>query len=135
VAWYAAGGVPYTLWILKAFFDAIPRELEESALIDGCSPLASLRLIVIPLAMPGLFAGFLMNFIGFWNEFLAAVILLSDNASRTATVGLYDFQSQYEIAYNILTAACIMMMLPVLIIFLLGRKTFFQAMLDGALKG
>jgi multiple sugar transport system permease protein len=117
VVWYAAGGVPYTIWIIKAFFDAIPHEMEEAALIDGCTPLMSLRYIVIPLAMPGLFAGFLMNFIGFWNEFLAAVILLSRNASRTATVGLYDFQSQYEIAYHILTAA------------------FFQAMLEGALKG
>jgi ABC-type glycerol-3-phosphate transport system permease component len=135
VLWYAAGGVPYTIWIIKAFFDAIPRELEEAALIDGCSSLMTLRFIVIPLAMPGLFASFLMNFVGFWNEFLAAVILLSSNASRTATVGLYDFQAQYEVAYNILCAACIMILMPVLIMFVLGRKTFFQAMLEGALKG
>lgn len=135
VLWYAAGGVPYTIWIVKAFFDAIPKEMEEAALIDGCSPLMSLRYVVIPLAMPALFASFLMNFIGFWNEFLAAVILLNSNASRTATVGLYDFQSQYEVAYNILTAACMLILMPVLIIFILGRKTFFQAMLEGALKG
>jgi multiple sugar transport system permease protein len=135
IAWYAAGGVPYTIWIIKAFFDTIPREMEEAALMDGCSPLKSLWYIVIPLAMPGLFASFLMNFIGCWNEFLAAVVLLSSNESRTATVGLYDFQSQYEIAYNVLTAACILIMLPVLIIFIIGRKTFFQAMLEGALKG
>ena len=132
---YSTSGVPFTIWIIKAFFDAIPREMEEAALIDGCSPLMSLRYIVIPMAMPGLFAGFLMNFVGFWNEFLSAVILLSSNESRTATVGLYDFQSQYYQASNIITAACIIIMLPVLITLIFGRKTFFRAMLEGALKG
>jgi ABC-type glycerol-3-phosphate transport system permease component len=132
---YTAGGVPYTLWIIKAFFDAIPREMEEAALIDGCSPLKSLRHIVIPLAMPGLVAGFLMNFVYTWNEFLAAVILLTANNARTATVGLYDFQSQYEIAYHVLTAACMMILVPVVVIFVIARKSFFKAMLDGALKG
>lgn len=135
VSVYTAGGLPFTLWIIKAFFDAIPFELEEAARIDGCTPLQSLRLVVIPLALPSLFAGFLMNFVSCWNEFLAAVILMTANASRTATVGLYDFQSQYEVAYNILCAACICIMLPVVILFISGRKVFFQAMLEGALKG
>jgi ABC-type glycerol-3-phosphate transport system permease component len=76
-----------------------------------------------------------MMLVDTWNEFLAAVILLSKNDSRTATVGLYDFQSQYEIAWHVLSAACIMIMLPVVIAFIFGRKTFFQAMLEGALKG
>jgi ABC-type glycerol-3-phosphate transport system permease component len=132
---YTAGGLPFTIWIVKAFFDAIPIELEEAALIDGCSPVQSLRLVVMPLALPGLFAAFLMMLVDTWNEFLAAVILLSKNDSRTATVGLYDFQSQYEIAWHVLSAACIMIMLPVVIAFIFGRKTFFQAMLEGALKG
>jgi len=132
---YTAGGVPFTIWIIKSFFDAIPREMEEAALIDGCSPLMSLRHVVIPLAMPGLVAGFLMNFVSTWNEFLAAVVLLTANSARTATVGLYDFQSQYEIAYHVLTAACIMIMMPVVITFIVARKSFFKAMMDGALKG
>jgi ABC-type glycerol-3-phosphate transport system permease component len=132
---YTAGGVPFTIWIIKSFFDAIPREMEEAALIDGCSPLMSLRHVVIPLAMPGLVAGFLMNFVSTWNEFLAAVVLLTANSARTATVGLYDFQSQYEIAYHVLTAACIMIMMPVVITFIIARKSFFKAMMDGALKG
>jgi ABC-type glycerol-3-phosphate transport system permease component len=132
---YTAGGVPFTIWIVKSFFDAIPREMEEAALIDGCSPLMSLRHVVIPLALPGLVAGFLMNFVSSWNEFLAAVVLLTANSARTATVGLYDFQSQYEIAYHVLTAACILIMLPVVITFIIARKSFFRAMMDGALKG
>jgi len=132
---YTAGGLPFTIWIVKAFFDAIPFEVEEAALIDGCSPVQSLRHVVMPLALPGLFAAFLMMLVDTWNEFLAAVILLSKNVSRTATVGLYDFQSQYEIAWHVLSAACIMIMLPVVIAFIMGRKTFFRAMMEGALKG
>jgi ABC-type glycerol-3-phosphate transport system permease component len=132
---YTAGGLPFTIWIMKTFFDAIPRELEEAALIDGCSPLQSLWYVITPLALPGLFAAFLLMLVDTWNEFLAAVVLLSANDSRTAMVGLYDFQSSFEIAYHVQTAACILIALPVVIVFVLGRRTFFNAMLEGALKG
>jgi ABC-type glycerol-3-phosphate transport system permease component len=132
---YTAGGLPFTIWIMKVFFDAIPRELEEAAYIDGCSPLQSLWYVVTPLALPGLFAGFLLMMVDTWNEFLAAVILLSSNESRTAMVGLYDFQSSFEVAYHVQTAACIVIMLPVVILFVFGRRTFFNAMMEGALKG
>lgn len=132
---YSAGGLPFIIWIIKAFFDAIPYDLEEASLIDGCTPFQSFRLIVIPLAIPGLFAAFLMMIVDTWNEFLAAVILLSSNTSRTATVGLYDFQSAFEVAHHVLAAASIIVMLPVLLIFIIGRKAFFNAMMEGALKG
>jgi ABC-type glycerol-3-phosphate transport system permease component len=89
----------------------------------------------MPLAAPGLIAAFLLMFVDTWNEFLAAVVLLSKNTEKTVTVGLYDFQSSFEIAYHVWTAACIVIMVPVLIMFLLLRRTFFQAMLQGALKG
>jgi multiple sugar transport system permease protein len=131
---YTAWGLPFSIWIIKSFFDSIPFELEEAALIDGCTPLQSLRYVIIPLAMPGLLAAFLLIFVDTWNEFLLAVVLTAGNA-RPATVGLYDFQSQYEIAYHVWTAACILIMTPVLVVFLALRKTFFQGLLQGALKG
>jgi ABC-type glycerol-3-phosphate transport system permease component len=109
--------------------------MEEAALIDGCSPLQSLWYVITPLALPGLFASFLLMLVDTWNEFLAAVVLLSRNDSRTAMVGLYDFQSSFEIAYHVQTAACILIALPVVLVFVLGRRTFFNAMLEGALKG
>lgn len=132
---YTAGGLPFTIWIVKTFFDTIPIELEEAGLIDGCTPLQTLRYIVVPLARPGLVAAFLLMFVDTWNEFLAAVLLLNNNQLQTATVGLYTFQSSFEIAYHVWMAACILIMLPVVILFLLLRRTFFSAMLQGALKG
>jgi multiple sugar transport system permease protein len=135
IAVYTAGGLPFTIWIVKSFFDSIPLELEEAAMIDGCTPLQALRFVVVPLAAPGLMAAFLLMFVDTWNEFLAALVLLSRTSAKTATVGLYDFQSSFEIAYQVWTAACIVILVPVLILFLLLRRTFFQAMLQGALKG
>lgn len=131
---YTAGGLPFAIWIIKSFFDSIPVELEEAALIDGCTPVQALIRVVIPLAAPGLMAAFLLMFVDTWNEFLAALVLLNGTA-RTVTVGLYDFQSSFEIAYHVWTAACIVIMLPVLILFVLLRRRFFEAMLQGALKG
>ncbi len=133
VAVYTAGGLPFSIWIVKAFFDAIPVEMEEAALIDGCTPFGALWRIVVPLALPGLFAAFLLNFVDTWNEFLFAVVLAISN--KTATVGLYDFQSSFETAYHVWAAAAIIIMIPVLAMFLALRNVFFRAMLDGALKG
>jgi ABC-type glycerol-3-phosphate transport system permease component len=135
IAVYTAGGLPFTIWIVKSFFDTIPLELEEAALIDGCTPLQALVYVVVPLAAPGLVAAFLLMFVDTWNEFLAALVLLSRNTAKTATVGLYDFQSSFEIAYQVWTAGCIVILVPVLIVFLLLRRSFFQALLQGALKG
>lgn len=134
MAVYTAGGLPFAIWIIRSFFDKIPLELEEAALIDGCTPIQALIKVIVPLALPGLIAAFLLMFVDTWNEFLAALVLLSGNA-RTVTVGLYDFQSSYEIAYHVWTAACMIIMLPVLILFLVLRRRFFEAMLQGALKG
>jgi ABC-type glycerol-3-phosphate transport system permease component len=133
IAVYTAGGLPFSIWIIRSFFDAIPLELEEAALIDGCTPLGALVRIVVPLALPGLLAAFLLNFVDTWNEFLAAVVLAIQD--KTATVGLYDFQSSFEIAYNVWAAASIVIVIPVLVVFLALRNVFFRAMLDGALKG
>ncbi len=132
---YLAGGLPFGIWILKTFIDNIPVELEDAALIDGCNPLTALWYIVVPLAMPGFVAAFLMEFVFYWNEFLVAVVMLSKNSMKTATVGLYAFQSSFEIAYHVWMAASILIILPVVVTFLLLRRTFFRAMLQGAIKG
>src|SRR5215472_17424562 len=122
IAVSTAGGLPFTIWIVKTFFDTIPMELEEAALIDGCTPLQALRYIIVPLARSGLVAAFLLMFVDTWNEFLAAVLLLNNNQLQTATVGLYTFQSSFEIAYHVWMAACILIMLPVVVLFLLLRR-------------
>lgn len=131
VAVHVSGGLPFSIWIAKSFFDSIPRDLEEAALLDGASPMDILRHIVAPLAMPGMMAIFLINFVEAWNEFLPAVVLLSSPAAKTVTVGLLDFQSQFENAYHVQAAACVLIALPVVILFLFTHRFFFRAVTDG----
>lgn len=132
---YVGFFLPFSIWVVKSFFDTIPRELEEASFIDGCTPVSSLIRIVAPLAAPGLTSAFLMSFVGIWNEFIAGYLLVGKATLRTAMFGLYDFIGQFVIGYQVLAAGCIMVAAPVVLMFLFFRKTFFRAMVEGALKG
>jgi len=132
---YVGFFLPLSVWIAKGFFDAIPRELEEAALIDGCSPLGVLARITMPLAMPGMMAVFLFTFVSVWNEFLAGYLLIAKNNLKPAMFGLYDFLGQNIINLQVIAAACILIALPIVILFLFTRKTFLAAMVEGAVKG
>jgi multiple sugar transport system permease protein len=127
--------LPLSVWITKGFFDAIPRELEESALIEGCSPLGAMFRITMPLAIPGLISVFLMTFVNVWNEFIVAYLLVTKNEYKPAMFGLYDFLSQNIVNMQVLAAACLMIAAPIIILFIFTRKTFFRAMVEGAVKG
>jgi len=127
--------LPISVWIMKGFFDAIPVELEEAALIEGCSPLGALFRVTIPLALPGMISVFLMTFVNVWNEFIVAYLLVPENKFKPALFGLYDFLSQNIINLQVLAAACLIIASPMVILFLFTRKTFFKAMVEGAVKG
>jgi len=127
--------LPLSVWIAKGFFDAIPRELEEAALIDGCTPVGALMRIIMPLAMPGMMAVFLLTFVNVWNEFIAGYLLISKNEHKPAMFGLYDFLGQNIINVQVIAAACILIASPMIILFLFTRRTFFKAMVEGAVKG
>ncbi|HMR66856.1 MAG TPA: carbohydrate ABC transporter permease, partial [Anaerolineae bacterium] len=91
---YVGFFLPLSVWIAKGFFDAIPRELEDAALIDGCGPVGALVRITMPLAAPGLMAVFLLTFVNVWNEFIAGYLLIAKNDLKTVMFGLYDFLGQ-----------------------------------------
>ncbi len=133
---YGTYGIPFGIWIMKGFYETIPRVLEEAAAVDGATPLHTLVYIIIPVSLPGLVSVFLINFVFNWNDFLAALVLLRSTDMKTATVGLFDFQSQLEGNNNeLLAAASILIMIPGLIIFLIARRAFLRGMIEGAVKG
>jgi ABC-type glycerol-3-phosphate transport system permease component len=127
--------LPMSVWIAKGFFDAIPRELEEAALIDGCSAIGGLARIIMPLATPGLTAIFLLTFVGVWNEFIAGYLLITKNELKPVMFGMYDFLGQNIINAQVVAAACIVIALPMVLVFLVARQSFFKAMVEGAVKG
>ena len=127
--------LPISVWIMKGFFDAIPVEMEEAALIEGCTPLGALFRVTMPLATPGIVSVFLMTFVGVWNEFIMAYLLVPENEFKPAMFGLYDFLSQNIVNLQVIAAACIIIAAPMVIVFLFTRRTFFSAMVEGAVKG
>jgi ABC-type glycerol-3-phosphate transport system permease component len=135
VATYIGFELPFAIWVVRGFFDAIPRELEEAAHMDGCTPLGVLARIVAPIAAPGLVSIFLLTYVNVWNEFIANYLLMSKATLRGAMYGVYDYIAQSLTSYNALAAACIIVIAPVTVIFLFTRNVFFRSMLEGAIKG
>ncbi len=133
---YGAYGIPFGVWVMKGFFESIPRELEEAAAVDGAAPLQILWRLVVPISLPGLTAVFLINFVYNWNDFLTALVLLSSTSMKTATVGLFDFQNALAGNQNeLLAAACVIIMIPGVVLFLLTRKALLEGMVEGSVKG
>jgi multiple sugar transport system permease protein len=127
--------LPLSVWIAKGFFDTIPRDLEEAALIDGASTLGALRHVTMPAALPGLAAIFLLTFVNVWNEFIAGYLLVSKNELKPVMFGLYEFLSANIINMQVIAAACVLLALPMVVVFLIARRAFFMAMVEGAVKG
>ena len=132
---YVGLELPFAIWVVKGFFDTIPKELEEAALIDGCSRFGALARVVAPLATPGLVSIFLLAFVNVWNEFIVNYLLMSKQNLRGAMYGVFDFIAQSLSSYNALAAACVLVMMPVIVVFLFTRRVFFRAMVEGAIKG
>jgi multiple sugar transport system permease protein len=121
-------------WMVMAFVQDLPKEIEESAFIDGCSWFTTFRLIVLPLIAPGLAATAIISFIFCWNEFAAAFIL-TGTSSRTATVQLFKYMGREFINWGPLTASGILILLPVQIFALAVQRYLIRGLTFGAVKG
>jgi multiple sugar transport system permease protein len=133
---FGAYGIPLGIWIMKGFFESIPRALEEAAAIDGATPFQAFIRVIMPLTLPGLIATFLINFVYSWNNFFTPLILITKSEMKMATVGLFDFQHVLEGNQDeLLAAACVVIMIPAIILFLITREYFMKGMIEGAVKG
>lgn len=126
--------LPVAVWLLKGFVDNLPREVEEAAVIDGCSVFSLLWRIVIPITLPAIAAVAMYSFILAWNEFLFALVF-SSAGTRPISVGLAFFIDESGVRWGDLMANSIVMSLPAIIIFSLGQKYLVQGLSDGAVKG
>ncbi|MGQ9600470.1 MAG: carbohydrate ABC transporter permease [Anaerolineae bacterium] len=132
--------VPYTVWmtpfvilILRDFFQSVPEEIEDAALVDGCTQLSVIWHIILPLAGPGLVAAWVSAFIMSWNEFLTPLILTSK--LKVITVALGQYTSTYDIQLGHMAAAGVYAILPVLILTLIFQRRIEQGITAGSLKG
>jgi multiple sugar transport system permease protein len=128
----AAVGVPFASWLLKGFFDGIPVELEQAAMIDGCSELGAMWRIAIPLARPGLAASAAYLAIVTWADFVFARTLVAHPENWLLTVGLQSFVGEHAVEWTMLMAAGSLSLLPVLVMFLLLEPFLVSGMTQGA---
>ena len=132
---YATFATPFATFLLKSFLDGLPRELDEAATIDGCSPLQMIRHILLPLMRPGLTAAGTYIFIFAWNEFLYALTFTQTTAAQTIPVGLSLFIGEFQIRWDLLTAGGVLAAAPVLVGFMLVQKQLVSGLTAGAVKG
>jgi multiple sugar transport system permease protein len=126
--------IPFATWMMISYFDAIPRSLDEAAMVDGCTPIGAMVRVVLPLTVPGIIATGIYIFITSWNEYLYASILGGQNV-RTLTVAIQTLVGEYEIAWGLLTSGGVMGALPVTLLFMLIQKRLVAGMTQGAVKG
>ncbi|MBD0865524.1 MAG: carbohydrate ABC transporter permease [Rhodobacteraceae bacterium] len=125
--------MPFAIWMIKGFIDGIPMDTEEAAMVDGSSRIQVIRNIVLPMAAPGLLTAGIFCFIIAWNEFLFALILTNKDAV-TLPIGLALFKGEEGDLWNLLSAAGIIIMLPMFVLALIIRKYFVQGMTMGAVR-
>jgi N,N'-diacetylchitobiose transport system permease protein len=126
--------LPFTVWTLRGFIVNIPRELEEAAMVDGCSPTGAFLRVVFPLLAPGMVATSVYAFIQAWNEYLYALMLLSQK-NQTATVWLGNFTTKHGTEYAPMMAGSTMMAVPIVVLFLLVQRKMAAGLTAGAVKG
>ena len=132
---YVTFATPFATYLLKGFLDGLPKELDEAATVDGCTPMQMVRYILVPLLRPGLTAAGTYIFIFSWNEFLYALTFTSSTASQTIPVGLQLFIGDYQIRWDLLTAGGVIAAVPVLVGFMLVQKQLIGGLAAGAVKG
>jgi multiple sugar transport system permease protein len=132
-AWF---GSAFNIFMLRQFYMTIPEELSEAARIDGCSEFGIYWRVILPLAKPALIVVGLFTFMGAWNDFLGPLIYIQDPAQYTLALGLQAFQSQQGgTEWNLLMAASLLVILPVIILFFMAQRTFVQGIATTGIKG
>ena len=132
---YTAFNVPFAVFLMQSFFDGIPKDLEEAAMIDGCTRLQALRRIIFPLTLPGLGATLGFVFTAAWSELLFALMLINSNDQMTFAVGLLTFVSKFSVDFGQMMAAGVLALLPACLFFAFIQRYLIQGLTAGAVKG
>jgi multiple sugar transport system permease protein len=135
IAAYPSFTVPFVTWLLMGYFGSIPEELEEAAMIDGATRFGAFRRIILPLAAPGVLAAGLFAFTQAWNEFLYALVFISDVKQRTLPVGLSTFITGDVYGWGYLMAGAVLTTLPVILVYTYLQRYMVEGLTAGSVKG
>lgn len=132
---YCSITVTYVIWIMSGFFNTIPKDLEESARIDGCSRLGALFRVVLPVSVPGLVATGILSFLTIWNEFLLALVFVNDSSAKTISLAIGEFSTQFSVDYGMMSAGGVIISIPPVLLALAFQKYIVAGLTNGAVKG
>jgi len=130
----AAASLAFSIWLLAGYFASVPQEIEEAALIDGCSRAETVWRVILPVSLPGVVTTLIFAFIQAWNEFLFALTFVSSDEFRPLTVAIKGFIGQYETQWNYLMAAALLATVPVVILFLAVEQHLVRGLTAGSIK-
>ncbi|HDJ97123.1 MAG: carbohydrate ABC transporter permease [Thermoprotei archaeon] len=126
--------LPIDTWLMKSYFESIPRDIEEAAMIDGCSKLEAMFKVVMPIALPGVAAVLIVSFISTWNAFLAPLIFTFTEEAKPLTVVISEFIGQYYVEWDLMSAAAVIAIIPPLFFAFIFQKYLIQGLTKGAVK-
>lgn len=132
---YTAFNIPFATFLMQSFFDGIPKDLDEAAMMDGCTRLQALRKVILPLTLPGLAATLGFIFTAAWSELLFALMLINSNASMTFPVGLLTFVSKFSVDWGQMMAAGVLALVPSCLFFIFIQRYLVKGLTAGAVKG
>jgi len=132
---YISFGLPVAIYIMTSFFKEVPASIQESAFIDGASPFRIYLNIMLPISAPAVSTAAILNFLGFWNEFIMAMTLLNSNSKKTLPLGLRDFYSTDAINIPSILTAVLVGSLPVILFFIFAQEKVINGLSAGAVKG
>jgi ABC-type glycerol-3-phosphate transport system permease component len=132
---YLTFTIPVSVWMLRGFFNNIPPEIEEAAIVDGCSRMSAFFRVVLPVSKPGITATAIWIMIVTWQEFMFALVISTTREMRTLPVGLFDFFGQFTISYGTLMAGAVVVSIPIMIVFIFLQRYFIAGLTAGAVKG
>ena len=132
---YAATQIPFDVFLIYAFVDSVPKDLDEAAFIDGCSPLRAFVSVILPMLTPVLVTCGVLNILNVWSDFLTPLYLLGNSDNWPMTLSVYNFFGQYQSNWAYVSADVVLTILPVILIYLLAQRWILSGVLAGAVKG
>jgi raffinose/stachyose/melibiose transport system permease protein len=131
---YAATQIPFSVFLIYAFLDSLPRELDEAAFIDGCGPVRTFFSIILPMLTPVLVTCGILSILNIWNEFLMPLYFLNSSESWPMTLAVYNFFGQFQSDWSLVSADVVLTILPVILVYLVAQRWILSGVSAGAVK-